>query len=112
VGKQVDLILADLTAPNLSPVLEAPVRNIVPNLGYAGSGHEVKMVIVAGVVLVRDWMVLTADEDAIRADAQLEAEAVPSAWLPIWCTRRWPCWRQWRRDGCERQKALFRPDGP
>jgi 5-methylthioadenosine/S-adenosylhomocysteine deaminase len=34
-GKQADLILVDLTALNLSPVLEAPVRNIVPNLVYA-----------------------------------------------------------------------------
>jgi 5-methylthioadenosine/S-adenosylhomocysteine deaminase len=28
-GKQADLILVDLTAPNLSPVIEAPVRNTV-----------------------------------------------------------------------------------
>jgi 5-methylthioadenosine/S-adenosylhomocysteine deaminase len=32
VGKQADLILVDLTAPNLSPVLEVPVRDIVPSL--------------------------------------------------------------------------------
>jgi 5-methylthioadenosine/S-adenosylhomocysteine deaminase len=31
VGKQADLILVDLTAPNLSPVLEVPVRDIVPS---------------------------------------------------------------------------------
>jgi len=30
-----DLILVDLSALNLSPVLDAPVRNIVPNLVYA-----------------------------------------------------------------------------
>ena len=36
-GKQADLILVDMTELNLSPVLEAPVRNIVPNLVYAGS---------------------------------------------------------------------------
>jgi 5-methylthioadenosine/S-adenosylhomocysteine deaminase len=52
-GKQADFILVDLTALNLSPVLEAPIRNIVPNLVYAGSGHEVKTVIVAGKILVR-----------------------------------------------------------
>jgi 5-methylthioadenosine/S-adenosylhomocysteine deaminase len=76
VGKQADLILVDLTALNLSPVLEAPIRNIVPNLVYAASGHEVKTVMVAGRVLVRDDVVLTADEDAIRAEAQIQAEAV------------------------------------
>jgi 5-methylthioadenosine/S-adenosylhomocysteine deaminase len=76
VGKQADLILVDLTAPNLSPVLTEPVRNIIPNLVYGGSGHEVKTVIVAGQVLVRDYQVLTVDEKAVRAEAQLQAGAV------------------------------------
>jgi 5-methylthioadenosine/S-adenosylhomocysteine deaminase len=76
VGKQADLILVDLSALNLSPVLDAPVRNIVPNLVYAASGHEVRTVMVAGQVLVRDRQVLTADEAAIRAEAQFQAEAV------------------------------------
>lgn len=75
-GKQADLILVDLTALNLSPVLEAPVRNIVPNLVYAANGSEVKTVMVAGKVLVRDGEVLTADEAAIRAEAQIQAEDV------------------------------------
>jgi 5-methylthioadenosine/S-adenosylhomocysteine deaminase len=75
-GKQADLILVDLTAPNLSPVLDAPIRNIVPNLVYAASGHEVKTVMVAGRVLMRDRQVLTANEAAIRAEAQAQAEAV------------------------------------
>ena len=76
VGKQADLILVDLKALNLSPVLEAPIRNIVPNLVYAGSGHEVKTVMVAGRILVRDGVVLAADEGAVRAEAQEHAEAV------------------------------------
>jgi len=76
VGKQADLILVDLTELNLSPVLEAPVRNIVPNLVCAGCGHEVKTVMVAGKVLVRDGEVLVADEAAVRAEAQVQAEEV------------------------------------
>ena len=75
-GKQADLILIDLRAPNLSPVLTEPVRNIVPNLLYAAHGDEVRMVMVAGKVLVRDRQVLTADEAAIRAEAQTQAEEV------------------------------------
>ena len=75
-GKQADLILVDLGAPNLSPVLDAPVRNIVPNLVYAASGHEVKTVMVAGKVLVRDRQVLTLDEKAIVAEAQMKAGAI------------------------------------
>jgi 5-methylthioadenosine/S-adenosylhomocysteine deaminase len=76
VGKQADLILVDLTELNLSPVLEALVRNIVLNLVYAGSGHEVKTVMVAGKVLVRDGEILVADEAAVRAEAQEQAEEV------------------------------------
>jgi 5-methylthioadenosine/S-adenosylhomocysteine deaminase len=75
-GKQADLILVDLTALNLTPVLDAPVRNIVPNLVYAASGHEVKTVMVAGRTLVRDGKVLTADEAAVRAEAQAQAQDV------------------------------------
>ncbi len=75
-GKQADLILVDLTAPNLSPVLTDPVRNIIPNLVYAGSGHEVKTVMVAGRVIVRDYRVLTVDEAALRAEAQAQAAEV------------------------------------
>jgi 5-methylthioadenosine/S-adenosylhomocysteine deaminase len=52
------------------------VRNIVPNLVYAGSGHEVRDVMVAGRFLVRAGKVLTADELAIRAEAQEQAEAL------------------------------------
>ncbi|MEM7031145.1 MAG: amidohydrolase family protein [Chloroflexota bacterium] len=74
VGKQADLILVDLTAPNLSPVLLHPIRNIVPNLVYAGSGHEVKTVMVAGTILVEDGQVLTVDETAIREDMQVQAD--------------------------------------
>jgi len=65
-----------LTALNLTPVLTEPIRNIVPNRVYAGSGHEVKTVMVAGKELVRDWVVLTADETAVRTEAQVQAEAV------------------------------------
>jgi 5-methylthioadenosine/S-adenosylhomocysteine deaminase len=71
-----DQILVDLTALNLTPVLTQPVRNIVPNLVYAASGHEVKTVMVAGKVLVRDGEVLIADEAAVRAVAQVQAEEV------------------------------------
>ena len=52
------------------------MRNIVPNLVYAGSGHEIKKVMVAGKVLVRNGEVLVADEAAVRAEVQAQAEEV------------------------------------
>ena len=75
-GKQADMIVVDLGAPNLSPVLDGPVRNIVPNLVYAASGHEVRTVMVAGQVLMRDRQVLTLNEQAIVAEAQEQAGEV------------------------------------
>jgi len=72
-GKQADLIMIDLQAPNLAPVMNMPVRNIVPNLVYAASGHEVKTVMVAGHILVQDGQVLTMNEAAIVAEAQQQA---------------------------------------
>jgi 5-methylthioadenosine/S-adenosylhomocysteine deaminase len=75
-GKQADLILVDLTAPNLSPVIGEPVRNVIPNLVYAGSGHEVRTVMVAGKILVQDGRALTIDEASIRAEAQVQAEII------------------------------------
>jgi 5-methylthioadenosine/S-adenosylhomocysteine deaminase len=76
VGKEADIILVDLTAPNLSPVLLDPIRNLVPNLVYASSGHEVKTVMVAGKLVVRNHQVLTVDEAAIRSGAQAQADAL------------------------------------
>lgn len=76
VDKQADLILVDLSQPNLTPVLQDPIRNIVPNLVYAGSGHEVKTVIVAGRILVQDYQVLVVDEAQVREEAQVQAERV------------------------------------
>jgi 5-methylthioadenosine/S-adenosylhomocysteine deaminase len=76
VGKQADLILVDLREPNLSPVMDRPIRNIVPNLVYAGNGREVRLVMVAGQVLLREGVVQTADEATIRATAQEQAVAL------------------------------------
>ncbi len=73
VGKQADLILVDLTEPNLSPSFQDPIRNIVPNLVYAGTGHEVKTVMVAGKVLMENGRLLSVDETAVVATAQEQA---------------------------------------
>ncbi len=75
-GKQADLIVIDLEVPQLSPVLQTPIRNIVPNLVYAASGHEVRDVMVAGRLLMRDRQLLTVDEPAVLAEARLQAEAI------------------------------------
>lgn len=75
-GKKADLIVVDLTEPNLLPVLEEPVRTIVPNLVYAGTGREVRTVMIDGQIVMRDGVILTVNDEAIRKDAQIEAEKV------------------------------------
>jgi 5-methylthioadenosine/S-adenosylhomocysteine deaminase len=75
-GKEADLILVDLKALNLTPLLQDPIRTLVPNLIYAGTGHEVQSVMVAGHFLMRDWRILMADEEAVRLEAQRQGEEV------------------------------------
>jgi 5-methylthioadenosine/S-adenosylhomocysteine deaminase len=61
-SKKADLIVVVLAEPNLLPILDAPVRTIVPNLIYAGTGREVRMVMVDGQILMRNGLILTRDD--------------------------------------------------
>jgi 5-methylthioadenosine/S-adenosylhomocysteine deaminase len=99
IGKQADLILVNLGALNLLPTLDAPIRNIAPNLVYAANGSEVTLVMVAGRVLLRDGKLLTADERPcapMRSDRRKQLRRLSP---PIPCTERWRCYRQWTRVG-------------
>ena len=75
-GKKADLILVDLTQPNLSPILQDPIRNIVPNLVYAGTGREVSHVIIDGQLVVEEGQVLTLNEREVQKEAQAAAEEI------------------------------------
>ena len=79
IGKQADFILLDLSAANLSPIIEFPVRNIVPNLVYAATGKEVHTVVVAGIILVKDHQPLTLNVDKISSEVQQNAERIAHA---------------------------------
>ncbi|MEL6749304.1 MAG: amidohydrolase family protein [Pseudomonadota bacterium] len=73
-GKQADLICVDLQTLSLAPTILEPIRNLVPNLVYSATGNEVKHVMVAGRFLLKDDQLLVADETAILAEAQRQAE--------------------------------------
>lgn len=94
VGKKADLILVDLQAPNLMPTLAGPIRNIVPNLVYAATGHEVDLVMVDGRILLRDGKLLYIDEEAVQAEVQEQAEEVAASVA---------------RDPIHRELALLQP---
>jgi 5-methylthioadenosine/S-adenosylhomocysteine deaminase len=73
VGKKADVIIVGLGYPNLRPIVEDPIRTVVPNLVYSGNGKEVEMVIVDGKVIMEDRNVLTVDEEEIIKNAQAKA---------------------------------------
>lgn len=79
VGKKADLICIDVTEPNLLPILDTPIRTLVPNLIYAATGREVVHNMVDGKFVMRNRQILTADEQAIRENVQIEGERVAAA---------------------------------
>ncbi len=68
VGKQADVITVDLTAPHMLPA-NMPVHRVV----YFASGGDVRDVVVAGEILMRDRVVPHVDEAAIAEAANAEA---------------------------------------
>ena len=68
VGKAADLLVLR-PAASISPILTAPVRNLVPNLVYSARGDEVSTVIVDG---------RSVRAAAAQPAAQLPAQLPPS----------------------------------
>lgn len=64
-GAQADIVLLDLADPCFVPLNSAP-RQLV----YAESGRSVETVIVAGRVVMRDRVLTTIDEAALRAEVE------------------------------------------
>jgi 5-methylthioadenosine/S-adenosylhomocysteine deaminase len=62
-GKQADLVLLDARAPRLTP-MHRPASAVV----YAACGADVRTVLVAGRVVVRDRKVLSVDAEGIMED--------------------------------------------
>ncbi len=75
-GKKADMIIIDLQHPNLTPIITSPIRNIVPNLVYAGRGNEVEMVIIDGAIIVEDGVLLTVNEKMAIHAAQEAANLI------------------------------------
>ncbi len=69
-GKKADMIIVDMDAPSLCPVIEQPVRNIVPNLVYSASGSEVETVIIDGKIIMEQRRLLNIDEKKAAAQAR------------------------------------------
>lgn len=83
--KKADIIIINLMVPHMTPILERPVRNIIPNLVYAARGEEVETVIIDGDIIVDNRRLLTVDEshairEANEAAKRLESELAQKEW--------------------------------
>ena len=74
VGKRADLITVSMSSARQTPLYD-PISHLV----YATRGDDVRTVIVDGKVLMRDRKVLTLDEPAVIAEANLHARRVREA---------------------------------
>jgi 5-methylthioadenosine/S-adenosylhomocysteine deaminase len=75
-GKKADLVLIDIKKSHLMPVLEKPKVNIVGNLVYAGSGHDVDTVMIDGNIVMRGRAILNLDERTILDQFQEASETL------------------------------------
>ena len=70
-GKDADMVLIDLTRPNLIP---SRLDNVVENLIWASDGSEIKTVIANGKVLKLDYRFTLLDFETIVKEVQLLSE--------------------------------------
>ncbi|RKJ60971.1 amidohydrolase, partial [Butyricicoccus sp. 1XD8-22] len=71
-----DILIIDLTAPTFFPVLNSPIRNIVPNLVYSARGDEVETVIIDGKIVMENRQILTINEKEAIEKGQKAAEEI------------------------------------
>lgn len=73
-GYQADLILIDTRGLHL-----APTTNLVSHLAYSARASDVRWVMVAGKVLVRDGALTTIDADLVRTQANAATQRLLAA---------------------------------
>jgi 5-methylthioadenosine/S-adenosylhomocysteine deaminase len=64
-GYEADLILVDLNTLNFMPL-----NDVYRQLVYCETGSSVRLTMVAGKVVMEDGVLLTVDEEAIKAEAR------------------------------------------
>lgn len=75
-GKKADIIIIDFNEPALFPLINYPVRNVVPNLVYSAKGSEVETVIIDGRIIVDNKTIITVDEKQVVKEAHKHAVEV------------------------------------
>jgi len=72
LGKRADVIIVDLHAPHMWPVLPEPASNVIEQLVYSANAGDVLTTIVDGQVLMRDREIFSLD---VRETEALVLEA-------------------------------------
>jgi 5-methylthioadenosine/S-adenosylhomocysteine deaminase len=86
VGKKADIVVLDYNNAFMTPI-HHPVSAMV----YSALGHEVTTVMIDGRVVMRDGIVGTVDENAVRRQAQVSADALTQrAGTDEFKRRPWP----------------------
>ena len=66
VGKRADIIVVNLHAPHMWPILPEPRSNVLEQLVYSANAGDVLTTIVDGKILMQDRIVLTLDEAPVE----------------------------------------------
>jgi 5-methylthioadenosine/S-adenosylhomocysteine deaminase len=74
VGKRADILLVDLQQPYFIPLVDRPKCNIINQLIYAASGHDVDTVLVDGEIVVQNHRVVTVDENQVLREGSQRAK--------------------------------------
>jgi 5-methylthioadenosine/S-adenosylhomocysteine deaminase len=69
-GKKADLIILDLNAPHLWPVLRGVEGNVIQHLVYSANAADVRTTIVKRQVLMEDRQVHTLDPEDVFTASQ------------------------------------------
>jgi 5-methylthioadenosine/S-adenosylhomocysteine deaminase len=75
-GKKADIILVDMRAPSLTPLLFGNNFNALAHLVFAAHGDNVDTVIIDGQVVMAGRKMLTVDEEKVVAEATKAANRV------------------------------------
>ena len=85
-GKKADVIVINPNRPNWLPMHEF---SIVPNIVYAGDGHDVETSVIDGRVVMEKDGIKTVDEEEIVEKARESGRRLVSK-LPYRLEPRWP----------------------
>ncbi|MFW9925122.1 MAG: amidohydrolase family protein [Candidatus Thorarchaeota archaeon] len=76
IGKQADIITIDFNKPNLTPIIERPFHNFIPNIIYSATGYEVNDVIINGKLILADGKFTEINEQEIITNANKRAQQI------------------------------------